>query len=96
MTKEEFYQQINRSRFPKYTFSQIKEGIPDHDCVALICTSSDHVIIGKYENDKWRQVCFTSTKNGQRQEIYYVDIESDVIYWTDGPAEDTSRAQRDE
>lgn len=88
MTKEEFLERINRSRYPKYVLSQIKEGTPDHDCVALVCTSSDNLAISKYENGKWKQAHFTSTKFGGKQEIYYDDIEGDVIYWTDGAPED--------
>ena len=88
MTKEEFCEHVNRSRYPKYVLSQIKEETPDHDCVALICTSSDNVVIAKYENSKWQQAHFTSTKFGGRQEIYYDDIKEDVIYWTDGAPED--------
>lgn len=92
MTKEEFYKQVNKGRYPKYVFSQIKEGIPDHDCTALVYTSSDNVVIAKYENGKWQQAHFTSAKFG-KQKIYYDDIEEDVIYWTDGTAKDYSRKQ---
>lgn len=91
MEKEEFFEHINRSRYPKYLFSQIKEGTPDHDCVALVCTSSDNVLIAKYENSKWQQACFTSPNEYTKQETYYVDINGDVVYWTDGKPEDCSR-----
>ena len=91
MTAGQFYEQINRGRYPKYIFSQIKEGTPEHDCVALVCTSSDNILIAKYENGKWQQAHFTSTKFGGRQEIYYDDIEGEVIYWTDGTPEDYSK-----
>ena len=88
MTKEEFLEQINISRYPKYTILQIKEGIPDHDCVSLVCTESDKTAIAKYENGKWQQAHFTSTKFGGRQEIYYDDITENVVYWTDSAPED--------
>ena len=93
MTKEEFLEQINISRCPKYTISQIKEGAPDHDCVSIVCTSSDNIVIAKYENGKWQQACFTSTDEYTKQEIYYVDIKGDVAYWTDGEPEDCSREE---
>lgn len=87
MTKEEFLEQINISRCPKYTISQIKEGVPDHDCVSIVCTSSDNIVIAKYENGKWKQAHFTFMSGG-RQEIYYDDIIEKIVYWTDGAPED--------
>ena len=93
MTKEEFLEHINRSRRPKYILSQIKEGTPDHDCVSIVCTSSDNIVIAKYENGKWQQACFTSPDEYTKQEIYYVDIKGDVAYWTDGEPEDCSREE---
>ena len=91
MTKEEFCEQINISRWPKYTVSQIKEGTPDHDCVCIVCTESNKTAIAKYKNGKWEQAHFTSTKFGGRQEIYYDDITEKIVYWTDGEPEDSTR-----
>ena len=91
MTREEFFEHINRSRYPKYVFSQIKEGTPDYDCVSIVCTSSDNIVIAKYENGKWQQAHFTSTEFGDRQEIYYDDITEKIVYWTTGAPEDYNR-----
>lgn len=91
MTKEEFLEQINISRHPKYTISQIKEGTPDHDCISIVCTSSDNVVIAKYENGKWQQACFTSPDEYTKQRTYFIDIKGNIIYWTDGTPEDYNR-----
>lgn len=96
MTKEEFYKNVNRGRYPKYVFEQIKEGCPEHDCSAIVCTESDKVILAKYENGKWQQVHFTSTRWSAPQKIYYDDIEEGIKYWTDGEATDCSRKQNEE
>lgn len=101
MTKQEFYKKVNWERYPKYVFSQIKEGKPEKDCSAIICTASDKMFLAKYENGKWQKACFTSTDGystysfGASQSINYVDITEDVIYWTDGKAEDYSRPQHE-
>ena len=99
MTKEEFYHYINRGRYPKYLPEQIKEGIPENNCSAIVLTSSNKVLLAKYEHGKWQQAHFTSAAdNGiyPSQEIYYSDIEDDIIYWTDGQAKDRSRGQNDD
>ena len=90
MTKEEFYKQVNKGRYPKYVLSQIKEGKPKEDCSTIICTASDKMLLAKYENDNWHQVCFSSC-NYASQHTYYIDIKEDVIYWIEGKAEDTTR-----
>lgn len=95
MTRGQFFHKINFGRYPKYTNSQIKEGTPKNDCVALACTESDKVIIAKYENGKWRQAHFTSTRFGGRQEIYYDDVAENVVFWTDGEPKDLSRQQNE-
>ena len=96
MTKQEFYKKVNWERYPKYVFSQIKEGKTEKDCSAIICTASDKMFLAKYEDGIWRKACFTSTDRCiynfvPSQRIYYTDIAEDVIYWTDGKAEDYSR-----
>lgn len=96
MGKEEFYKAINKGRYPKYVFSQIKEGKPDKDCAALVCTESGRAVIGQFKDGKWQQAHFSSTEGGRKQEIYYSDIKEEVVYWTDGKAEDTSRDQFDD
>ena len=90
MNKEQFLEKINFSRYPKYTLSQIKEGNQKEDCCSIICTLSDHILIAKWEYGKWQQAHFTSTRYGGKQEIYYTDINEDVIFWTDGNAKDYS------
>ena len=79
MTKEEFYKQVNKGRYPKYVLSQIKEGKPKKDCSTIVCTASDKILLAKYENCKWHQACFTSGSYDTLQHIYYVDINEDVI-----------------
>lgn len=96
MTKEEFYKQINKGRYPKYVFSQIKEGTPKKDCSSIVCTESDKLLLARYQYGKWEQACFSTTEYGGKQEIYYTDIDEDIVYWTDGAAEDCSREQFDD
>lgn len=96
MTKEEFYKQVNRGRYPKYVLSQIKEGKPKIDCSTIVCTASDKILLAKYENCNWYQACFTKGCDYISQHIYYKDIKEDVIYWIDGKAEDTTRKQFDD
>ena len=90
MTKEEFYKQVNFGCYPKYVLSQIKEGKPTKDCSSIVGTASGNIMLAKYENGKWYQACFTSAPD---QRMYYTRINEDVIFWTDGEAEDTSREQ---
>ena len=90
MTKEEFYEKINRACYPKYFLSQIKEGKPTKDCASIVFTASGNILLAKYENGEWYQACFTSTPD---QRIYYMRINEDVIFWTDGEPEDKSRKQ---
>lgn len=90
MTKEQFYKAVNNGRYPKYVFSQIKEGNPTKDCASIVCTVSGNILLAKYENGKWYQACFTSAPD---QRIYYMRINEDVIFWTDGEPEDKSRKQ---
>lgn len=90
MTKEEFYKKVNFASYPKYVFSQIKEGNPTKDCASIVCTASGNILLAKYENGKWYQACFTSAPD---QRMYYMRINENVIFWTDGKAEDTSRGQ---
>ena len=95
MTKEEFFNKINIGRFPKYVLSQIKEGKPEKDCSAIVCTESESILLAKYEYGKWQQAHFTSatsaTSGYPSQSIYYTDIKEDIIYWTDGKAEDRTK-----
>lgn len=93
MTKEEFLRQVNKGRYPKYTFSQIKDGIPDKDCNAIICTESDSILLAKYQNGVWQQACLESTEDVFKQEMYYANINEGIIYYIDGEAEDCSREQ---
>ncbi len=87
MTKEEFYEKVNFARYPKYVLSQIREGKPTKDCASIVCTTSGNILLAKYENGEWYQACFTSSN------IYYMRINEDVIFWTDGKAEDKSGKQ---
>lgn len=92
MTKEEFFNKINRGRFPKYVLSQIKERKPEKDCSAIVCTESESILLAKYEYGKWQQAHLTSATSGYlSQSIYYTDIKEDIIYWTDGEAEDKTK-----
>lgn len=93
MTKEEFYKQINKGMYPKYVFSQIKEGTPKKNCSSIVCTASDRLLLAKYQDGKWKQAHFPTTEYRDNQEIYYTDIDEDIVYWTDGEAEDRSRKQ---
>lgn len=93
MTKEEFYKQINKGRYPKYAFSQIKEGTPKKNCSSIVCTASDRLLLAKYQYGKWEQAHFSTTEYGCKQGIYYTDINEDIVYWIDGEAEDRSREQ---
>ena len=94
MIKEEFYKQVNKGRYPKYVLSQIKEGKPEKDCSSIVCTASGSMLLAKYENGIWQQAHFSGSCSGYpSQHIYYTDIKEDVIYWTDGEAEDTTREQ---
>jgi hypothetical protein len=52
-------------------------------------------LLAKYQYGKWEQACFSTTEYGGKQEIYYTDIDEDIVYWTDGKAEDRSREQFD-
>lgn len=93
MTKEQFLEEINFSRYPKYTLSQIKEGKPKEDCASIICTASGRILLAKWEYGKWQQAHFTSTRYGGKQEIYYTDIDEGVIFWTDEKAKDYSNQE---
>jgi len=94
MTKEEFLHEINAGRYPKYILSQIKEGKPEKDCSSIVCTSSNNIVLAKYENGKWHQAHFrTATFVYPSQSIYYTSIKEDVIYWTKGEAKDITRKQ---
>lgn len=88
MTKNEFHRQINQGRYPKFLFSQIKEGVPKKDCSSIVCTTSDRLLLAKYQYGKWEQAHFSTTEYGDKQEIYYTDINENIVYWTDGEAED--------
>lgn len=90
MKKEKFYEIINFGRYPKYALSQIKEGKPTKNCVSIVCTASGNILYAMYENGKWYQTYFTSAPD---QRIYCLDINEDVIFWTDGEAKDRSREQ---
>ena len=90
MTKEEFYEKVNLGRYPKYVLSQIKEGKPTKDCASIVCTVSGNILLAKYENGAWYQARFTSAPD---QRIYYMIINEDVVFWTDGKPEDKSRQQ---
>ena len=90
MSKEEFLEKVNFGRYPKYVFSQIKEGNPIKDCASIVCTAYGNIVLAKYENEKWYQACFTSAPY---QRIYYMEITEDVIFWIDVKAEDKSMEQ---
>ena len=92
MTKEQFYKAVNNGRYPKYVFSQIKEGNPTKDCASIVCTVSSNILLAKYENGIWYQAGFTSAPD---QRIYFTRINENVIFWTDGEAKDTSRKQNE-
>lgn len=92
MTKEEFYKKVNFWRYPKYVLSQIKERKPTKNCASIVCTASGNILLAKYENGEWNQACFTSAPY---QKISYMRINEDVIFWTDGKAEDTSHKQNE-
>ena len=93
MTKEEFFKLINDGRYPKYVFSQIKENAPNEDCGAIVCTESGRVAYAKFENGKWQQAHFTSPDRFRKQEIYWTEIQEEVVFWTEGEAEDRSSEQ---
>ena len=94
MTKEEFYKQVNKGRYPKYVFSQIKEGKPMKDCSSIVCTASGSILLAKYENEIWQQAHFSGCYSVYpSQHIHYTNIEEDVIYWIDGEAKDTTKEQ---
>lgn len=86
MTKEEFIERVNEGRYPKYVLSQIKEGEPSENCSAIVCTLSNKILLAKYENGKWSQACFTTPGGYTSQRIYYIDINEDIRYWTEGEA----------
>ena len=102
MTKEEFYEKINRGRYPKYVLEQIKEGTPPKNCSSIVCTASDKILIAQFMDGKWKQVCFhTMSTPGfidyhtARQTTYLTDIYENIQYWTDGEAKDYSREQNE-
>jgi len=92
ITKQEFYEKVNRGCYPKYILSQIKEGKPQKNCASIICTYSGNILLAKYENGKWCQACFT---DGPYQCVYYRSIDEEVIFYIDGKAKDTSRKQNE-
>lgn len=91
MTKEEFLDIANFSRYPKYTLSQVREGNPNKDTIAIAVITSGSLLIGKYEGGKWSQAHVTSTIYGDKQEIYYEEIEEEILYWVEGDGEDYSK-----
>ena len=93
MTKIGFYSKVNYGRFPKYILSQIKDSTPQNNCVAIVCTESDRILIAKYEYGIWKQAHFSSTEDGYEQEIYHSNIDESIKYWTDGKPEDRTRKQ---
>ena len=79
--KEEFLKNVNFGRYPKYEITDIREGKPDKDTTATVLTENDKMYLAKYEDGKWQQAHFTSTKFGECQQIYYTDIDDNIIYW---------------
>ena len=80
-SKEEFLENVNFQRYPKYKLSDIHEGNPDSDVVAIVLTCSGKVYVCKYNSGKWYQAAPTSTESGSSQKIEYTALKESVVYW---------------
>lgn len=86
MTKEEFLQEANFGRNPKFTMDDVHSGIPKKDGGGfIVLTSSGNIILAKYESNRWSQAHFTEARSvsypKSSQEIYFTDIKEEIIYW---------------
>ena len=86
MTKEEFLEKINFSRYPKFDISEIHEGDPKEDGCYLIGTAKNHIFIGVWRKPNWYWVGFTSAEGHEfdksfRQESYETLLTNDMVVY---------------
>ena len=87
-TKEEFLENVNFRRYPKFKFQDIHEGNPARDTTAIVLTCSNNIEVCKYKSGEWyRAIPESNTPFVKGAIKYWIPGDTRIGVWRENRAD---------